>query len=109
MTTKTCPDYDNDEAMAALGRVCVDTFLHVQFQGRQESMREQIAGLLFNHVSGSCEDEDEDDAEAEAEPEDDDEPEVDDEHEHRKRIVQETSRICGGLTSSEVADIMNGD
>ncbi len=38
-----------------------------------------------------------------------DEPEPDPEYEENKRIVEDVSRRVGGLTGSEVRDIMNGD
>ena len=66
MATKICRDYDNDEAMAELGRVCVDLFLHTQWNGDQEKYRERISGALYTNVSGVCEDEqDEEEADAE--------------------------------------------
>jgi hypothetical protein len=63
---QTCPDYDNDEAMAALGRVCVDIFLNVQWNGDQGRHQERIAGSLYQNVSGVCEDAEEDEDEDEA-------------------------------------------
>jgi len=47
------------------------------------------------------------DAQDEDADDEEDEPEPDEEYEERRRIVQEVSRRTGGLTGSEVRDIMD--
>lgn len=55
MSNETCPEYDNDECMADLGRTLVDIYLHKDHQGRQEELREHISSLFFMHVANVCE------------------------------------------------------
>ncbi len=63
----TAPEYDNDEAMAALGRVLIDMLIGQR--QRYGNDKDSIAASLYNEVSGYVEeDEPEDDERDDQEP-----------------------------------------